>query len=168
MAQDSRNTAVTVAIVGAVATVLTAVIANWSTLTSHHPPATVAPPSAPAPAVSSQPIVPVGGGDDRAGLTNASTGASAPPAGSDFILPQSATRPLTAADIASLSPAELRMARNEIYARHGRIFVSADLASYFSRFPWYHPTSTDVVLSQMESRNAMFLLAAERSRGPNG
>lgn len=36
-----------------------------------------------------------------------------------------------------LSKEELRLARNEIYARHGRIFDSEDLNSYFRQQPWY-------------------------------
>ena len=31
----------------------------------------------------------------------------------------------------------LRLARNEIYARHGRIFDSADLNQYFNSQSWY-------------------------------
>ncbi|MFQ6804077.1 MAG: YARHG domain-containing protein [Lachnospiraceae bacterium] len=34
----------------------------------------------------------------------------------------------------------MRVARNEIYARHGRIFTSPDLAEYFSQKSWYVPS----------------------------
>lgn len=34
---------------------------------------------------------------------------------------------------------ELRLMRNEIYARHGKIFKSKDLQGYFSNQPWYQP-----------------------------
>ena len=170
MADDSRNTTVTVAIVGAVATVLAALIANWSNLTGHHgsPPPVQATTQAATPAAGPAPVLPVGAADDQASLTNASTAIAGPPAGSGFILPQSETRLLTASDIAGLSAPELRLARNEIYARHGRIFASADLAGYFSRLSWYHPNTTDVALSPLESRNVMFLLAAEHARESNG
>ena len=34
---------------------------------------------------------------------------------------------------------ELRLMRNEIYARHGKIFNSKDLREYFSKQSWYEP-----------------------------
>ena len=34
----------------------------------------------------------------------------------------------------------LRLIRNEIFALHGRIFSSQDLADYFSQKSWYVPT----------------------------
>lgn len=35
---------------------------------------------------------------------------------------------------------ELRLLRNEIYARHGRIFESKDLQEHFRQCEWYHPS----------------------------
>ena len=32
------------------------------------------------------------------------------------------------------------MARNEIYARHGRMFEDESLQKYFENFDWYYPT----------------------------
>ena len=58
----------------------------------------------------------------------------------DFILPQSSVQYITNADLAGLSEWEIRVARNEIYARHGRIFTSPDLAEYFSQKSWYVPS----------------------------
>ena len=58
----------------------------------------------------------------------------------DYILPESNTRLYTAAELAGLDKATLRLARNEIYARHGRRFNSADLQAYFDSKPWYHGT----------------------------
>lgn len=46
---------------------------------------------------------------------------------SEYILPDSDTRCLTEEDVAGLSEDEIRIALNEIYARHGRIFQSEDL-----------------------------------------
>jgi hypothetical protein len=47
---------------------------------------------------------------------------------------------------------ELRRLRNEIYARHGRIFEDADLQRYFEKESWYrrNPTYQDSLLSPME------------------
>ena len=57
-----------------------------------------------------------------------------------YILPESNSRLYTAAELAGLDKATLRLARNEIYARHGRRFNSADLQAYFDGMPWYHGT----------------------------
>jgi len=69
------------------------------------------------------------------------------------------TRKLTYSDISSFSPAQLRILRNEIYARHGYIFKSADLKAHFSRYPWYKPRYTDVtsMMSDIEKYNAQFI-----------
>ena len=54
-----------------------------------------------------------------------------------FIFPDSSHEELTKEDLVGLSAADLRKAVNEIYARHGRKFKSADLNEYFSEKPWY-------------------------------
>jgi|GEM_PF-3497730 hypothetical protein len=48
---------------------------------------------------------------------------------------------------------ELRILRNEIYARHGRIFDSKDLRDFFGTCGWYHPTTKyrDDMLSRPET-----------------
>ncbi len=55
----------------------------------------------------------------------------------DYILPDSGSRYLTEAEIRSLTEDEMRLARNEVYARHGRKFDSEDLQAYFNSKPWY-------------------------------
>lgn len=69
------------------------------------------------------------------------------------------TRRLTYDDIKSLNKAQLRILRNEIYARHGYIFKSEDLKSHFSRFGWYKPRHNDVTaqMSETEKYNAAFI-----------
>ncbi|KQL39965.1 hypothetical protein AN960_08345 [Bacillus sp. FJAT-25509] len=57
----------------------------------------------------------------------------------DYILPGSNSRKLTNADLIKLAPNDLRLARNEIYARHGLVFKSSDLTIYFSSKSWYKP-----------------------------
>ena len=54
-----------------------------------------------------------------------------------YILPYSNSCYLTDSDVNWMSPETLRLARNEIYARHGRIFNSADLNEYFNAQSWY-------------------------------
>lgn len=83
----------------------------------------------------------------------------------DYVLSGSDTRQLTADDLSPLSPAQLRIARNEIYARHGRRFVSADLASYFSKKAWYQPVDGAITLSPLEQANVDLIAKFEKARG---
>ena len=60
---------------------------------------------------------------------------------------------------------DLRVLRNEIYARHGRVFKDADLQKYFAAQPWYKPdpTFTDEKLSEIEIANLAKIKEAEES-----
>lgn len=58
----------------------------------------------------------------------------------DYILPNSSEEALTEADLQGLTSEELRIARNEIMARHGRIFNDSKLAAYFESKDWYQGT----------------------------
>ena len=40
--------------------------------------------------------------------------------------------------IATMTPNELRIARNTVYAKYGRVFNSKDLKEYFAAQAWYH------------------------------
>ncbi|WP_050426150.1 YARHG domain-containing protein [Bradyrhizobium tropiciagri] len=82
------------------------------------------------------------------------SGGAAP---SGFIFPDSDRRLLTSADLRRLSRDELRIARNEIFARRGRYFDSADLKAYFSRFPWYAPNSWNPKLNAIEEANVALI-----------
>ena len=57
----------------------------------------------------------------------------------------------------------IRIIRNEIYARHGYVFNSADLKAYFSKQPWYKPLNNNaaVKLSAIETLNVEILKANE-------
>ena len=79
-----------------------------------------------------------------------------------FLFPDSDHRYLGEADFAGMSKLELRLARNEIFARHGRFFKDQTLANYFSQFPWYQPSAVEVPVSQLEETNVDTLMAAER------
>ncbi|MBE5105675.1 YARHG domain-containing protein [Bacillus thuringiensis] len=54
-----------------------------------------------------------------------------------FIFPDSDIRKLTSSDLRYLSKEQLKIARNEIYARHGHIFQTKDMQVYFSKQSWY-------------------------------
>ncbi len=81
-----------------------------------------------------------------------------------MIFPDSDRRLLGPGDIVGLSGNELRVARNEIYARRGRAFADANLRRYFEQFAWYRPVAAEVALNNVESRNVAFLQSAETGR----
>ncbi|EJV44375.1 zinc ribbon domain-containing protein [Bacillus toyonensis] len=54
-----------------------------------------------------------------------------------FIFPDSDIRKLTNADLTYVTKEQLKIARNEIYARHGNIFQTKDMQAYFSKQSWY-------------------------------
>ena len=56
----------------------------------------------------------------------------------DYILPSSDSMYYTKKDLESLTSEELRIARNEIYARHGRKFQDEALQTYFDSCSWYY------------------------------
>ncbi len=79
-----------------------------------------------------------------------------------YLLPDSAKRKLKKSDLVGLSKKELRIARNEIYARHGRRFNDKDLQEYFESQAWYEGTVpadefSEDVLSSIEKKNALFI-----------
>lgn len=59
---------------------------------------------------------------------------------SEYVIPDSNTRLLTDADVSGLSKEQLRLARNEIMARHGRRFNDTSLQEYFDSKSWYQGT----------------------------
>lgn len=76
---------------------------------------------------------------------------------SGFIFPDSDRRPLTAGELARLSKAELRIAKNEIFARHGRFFDAPDLKAHFGRFSWYAPSTWNPALNGVEEANVKLI-----------
>jgi len=76
---------------------------------------------------------------------------------SDFIFSDSNGRLLTSNDLRGLSKDDLRIARNEIFARRGRYFSSPDLTNRFSNFSWYHPHTWDPQLNNIENANVAFI-----------
>ena len=79
-----------------------------------------------------------------------------------YLLPDSAKRKLKKSDLVGLSKKELRIARNEIYARHGSRFNDKDLQEYFESQAWYEGTVpadefSEDVLSSIEKKNALFI-----------
>lgn len=77
---------------------------------------------------------------------------------SDYILIDSAKRLLTDDEVKSLSNNQLMLARNEIFARHGRKFNDVELKTYFESKSWYSGTIEasefpENILSEIEKSN---------------
>ena len=84
---------------------------------------------------------------------------------SGFLFPDSDRRILSSPDVAGLNQQQLRIARNEIYARKGRFFQDQTLTQHFSRFSWYRPFTWDVKLNTVEDANVKYLQGLERAAG---
>ncbi len=89
----------------------------------------------------------------------------------DYILPYSDKVPLTETDLQDLTSYDLRLARNEIYARHGRKFSSPELQAYFDAKPWYSGTIEpdafdEAVLSPLERQNIQLIETYETVSRP--
>ena len=56
------------------------------------------------------------------------------------LFPQTAERYFTAEDFADCPEDILVLAKNEIYARHGRMFLDREIYEYFLTRMWYEPT----------------------------
>ena len=90
-----------------------------------------------------------------------------------YIIPYSNTQYLTESDLRGLSEWEIKLARNEIYARHGRRFKDPALQEYFDAQRWYvgryDPEDFDRnhsdELSALEKWNAEFILQYEKDHG---
>lgn len=88
----------------------------------------------------------------------------------EYILPKSDKEKLTRADLEGLTKEQLRLARNEIYARHGMIFGVSDLDNYFATKSWYKPTIsfTDfddkVEMSIVEEQNIILIQQVEKEK----
>lgn len=91
----------------------------------------------------------------------------------EYLLPESATKYLDRGDISGYTQQKLNYARNEIYARHGRRFISQELMDYFSSTDWYNGTIPpeqfdELVLNDYERANVEFLLGVECENDPDG
>ena len=86
----------------------------------------------------------------------------------DYIIDYSSDRELVASDLQNLSLAELRIARNEIFARHGRQFKDPFLNQWFYSKNWYlsipnkyapdyFDTNHPDRLTKLETQNVTFI-----------
>lgn len=87
-----------------------------------------------------------------------------------WIFPDSNTVLLTNSDLEGLSAEECKIARNEIYARHGRKFNDTFLQSYFDSCEWYQGTIeadsfNEKELNETELANRNLIAAYETEKG---
>lgn len=85
---------------------------------------------------------------------------------SQYVLWYSDQITLTKDDLAGMSKDDLRTARNEIYARHGRKFNDKDIQEGFNNREWYKGTIEpdqfdDSVLSEIEKENLKVIKECE-------
>ncbi len=120
-------------------------------------PAVASPTSAEPAPLPQAPAAPVAAREPTSGADEPPVAVSPP----DMTFPDSSTRLLTTADIATLGPTTLRVARNEIYARKGRRFHDPWLRKWFSRYAWYRPVHDYVTLNPIEQHNVELLEQAE-------
>ena len=90
-----------------------------------------------------------------------------------YLISYSDSQYLSEQDVQDFSVQELNYAKNEIFARHGRMFKSQELTEYFNSQPWYSGTIApeefpDSALNEVESANAEFLRSLEFSRQTDG
>lgn len=93
----------------------------------------------------------------------------------DYVFPMSDQVLLTEEDVAPIldDQEKLSIARNEIYARHGRMFDTEWLQEYFDSKPWYEGIynaadfDQNVTLSDIETQNAAYLLDLYNERYGN-
>ena len=88
----------------------------------------------------------------------------------DYILEGSDSRYISTSELSNLSKQELSYARNEIYARHGRLFKDSHLQEYFNSKAWYTgriapEAFTDSMLNQYEKANTETIVAVEKAKG---
>ena len=88
----------------------------------------------------------------------------------DYIIPDSDRRFLTEDELSELDASTLRLARNEIYAKHGRKFQTEDLNQYFSQKSWYDGYLSaeefdDSVLNEYEKENLTLIKQVEAKKG---
>ncbi len=109
-------------------------------------------------------------GDGKLRLSGHSVSSSARNLSTEYIIPDSDSVKIKRSDVEDLSDEDLRYAINEIYARHGRKFETADLKEYFESKSWYKGKysasefNVDELLNKTEQDNIKILADIRDSR----
>jgi hypothetical protein len=74
------------------------------------------------------------------------------------------TKPITKSLLTGLFVEDVRKMRDEIYARHGKVFKDPWTQKYFASFDWYktNPNYSDTQLSAVEKRNIAVITTYEK------
>jgi hypothetical protein len=74
------------------------------------------------------------------------------------------TQPIPKGLLEGMFLEDARKLRNEIYARHGKVFKDRWLQGYFKSFDWYkaNPKYSDAALTEVERQNAAAIAAYEK------
>ncbi len=94
----------------------------------------------------------------------------APASSGYFLIPDSNTRYISSSELSGYSYDDCQLAINEIYARHGRKFVTPEIQAYFNSQSWYTPTIEaanfdNSMLSEVERANVETIVAYETAMG---
>ncbi|MBQ9043758.1 MAG: YARHG domain-containing protein [Eggerthellaceae bacterium] len=89
-----------------------------------------------------------------------------------YVLPESSYYYYSYDELNSMSAYDLFLARNEIFARHGRMFNSPELQEYFNSQAWYEPLYTPAQwdsmgnqLTDAEVQNVKVMQQVEKDKG---
>ncbi len=102
-------------------------------------------------------------GKNKPQKTTANTTYNVPNGNWEYVIADSNSRIISESELINLTPWQLKVARNEIYARHGRKFVHEDLQCHFGRQSWYQidPSFQNSDLSSIENKNVDTILNYE-------
>ncbi|MCR5670481.1 MAG: YARHG domain-containing protein, partial [Butyrivibrio sp.] len=89
---------------------------------------------------------------------------------SEYMIPDSDKRLITKDELEGFTAFGCKIARNEIYARHGRKFNDEELKQYFEMRDWYHGTIepddfSEDLLSDIEIKNKDTIVEYEKEQG---
>lgn len=92
---------------------------------------------------------------------------------SGFVIEDSDTRVISESELYSMTEHQVCVARNEIFARHGRKFKDENLAEYFNALDWYYghiepadfDRDLDYYLNSIEKQNIKTIVAYETKKG---
>lgn len=84
---------------------------------------------------------------------------------SGYVIEDSDVRRISESELYGMTEHQVCIARNEIYARHGKIFNGDIYIDYFNHMSWYSERSSNVALTELERANITTITTYEKSRG---
>lgn len=89
----------------------------------------------------------------------------------EFVFPDSDTRRLLRSELEGKNEWECKIARNEIFARKGKIFDDPELQAYFESCSWYEGKNSQYeyseYISEIEAYNVQLIREYEEEHGFN-